>query len=137
MLFPTTALAEFPVIEKYPSKTYRVSSGTKRILGTVDGVNAMIQAYDKLFSTERYAYAIYTGNYGIELDDLFGQPLDYCASVLEQRIRDALSADDRTISIENMEVSISGTDSLVAAFTVKTTEGEVTYERTVSLNGTG
>lgn len=137
MLFPTTATADFPVIEQYPSKTYRVSSGTKRILGTVDGVNAMMQAYDKMFSTERYAYAIYTGNYGIELEDLFGQDLDYCASVLEQRVRDALSADDRTITIESMEITKSGTDTLVVAFTVKTTEGEVTYERAVSLSGNG
>ena len=80
------------------SHTYKMKETEPSIVGNCDGMDAVIQAADKILSTERYQYAIYSWNYGIELADLVGMPLSYCMAELERRINNAFGrkADCRT-----------------------------------------
>ena len=105
-----------------PTLTYRVDG--KRILGKVDGLNAMVQAVEKLLNTELWEYIIYGDDYGVELGRLIGQEFDFVLSDLERTITSALEVDDRFVSLENFEVLEKGKDSLLVSFNVITTEGD-------------
>ncbi|MBF1346180.1 MAG: DUF2634 domain-containing protein [Megasphaera micronuciformis] len=76
----------------------------------------------KILSTERYRYPIYSWNYGIELEDLFGQPIPYVYAELQRRITEALEADDRIISVTGFEFSHDDGD-VFARFDVETIFG--------------
>ena len=79
-LLPTSATQGSPEIiqTRQPSYTYNVEfEADGQINGFTDGLKAMKLAVFKILSTERYRYPIYSWNYGIELEDLFGQPIPY------------------------------------------------------------
>ena len=116
-----------------PSLTYRIDFEQNRIIGKVDGTEAMLQAVRKLLNTERYAYPIYNGDYGVELDRLIGQEYDFIAADLERTIWEALSIDDRISHIGGFTIQQSGKDSLMASFTVYTIEGIIPVELEVSI----
>ena len=93
-----------------------------QINGFTDGLKAMKLAVFKILSTERYRYPIYSWNYGIELEDLFGQPIPYVYAELQRRITEALEADDRIISVTGFEFSHDDGD-VFATFDVETIFG--------------
>jgi len=120
----------FEVVEQ-PSNTYRLDLDKKKILGYTDGIEAINQAIYKILFTERYNYSIYSWNYGIELEDLFGKPKDFVYSDLERRITEALLQDDRINSVDNFVFSSNKGDVSVT-FTVNTVFGDVQVERMVN-----
>lgn len=79
----------------YPSRTYKIEVENDRINGYIDDLEAVIQSIYLILHTERYKNLIYSWDYGVELDDLFGQPIPYVMSELERRIKEALTMDDR------------------------------------------
>lgn len=83
-----------------PSENYKVDY-KDRIYGHNDGLEAMKQTAYRILLTERYKYMIYDWNYGIELDDLFGQPMSYVIPEVTRRIKEALTQDDRIDSVDN------------------------------------
>lgn len=103
----------------YPTRTYRLDKEKKRIRGYTDNKEAMEQAIYKAILTERYCYPIYNGNYGIKLRDLFGKNRELVCSLLEGRIRDALSADDRITDLNSFEFS-GQKETVVVGFTAVT-----------------
>lgn len=107
-----------------PTNTYRIIIDKDRVSGETDGLDAMKQAVYLILSTERYAYPVYSWNYGVELKDLFGQPTTYVEAVLEYRIRDALMADERITDVRNFEFS-SQKNTVSATFEVVTNQGNV------------
>lgn len=78
-----------------PSNTFKVDFDKNRIKNLFDGIEALKQAIYKILMTERYRYAIYNWNYGIELEDLIGMPKGYVKTEIERRIKEALLQDDR------------------------------------------
>ena len=50
------------------TRTYKMDLETGRVTGYVDGTEAMRQAILKILLTERFAYLIYSWDYGIELN---------------------------------------------------------------------
>ena len=107
-----------------PTNTYRIIIDKDRVSGETDGLEAMKQAVYLILSTERYAYPVYSWNYGVELKDLFGQPTTYVEAVLEYRIRDALMADERITDVRNFEFSTQK-NTVSASFEVVTNQGNV------------
>lgn len=112
-----------------PSFTYamKINSRENRdsiFLGKTDGTEAVKQAVLKILSTERYVNEIYSWDYGIETQDLIGQPDDYVLSELEDRISDALVMDDRIEGIENFSAERTGKKTVQCSFTVITTDGD-------------
>lgn len=113
-----------------PSKTYRLTGD--RVEGKTDGKEAMLQAIDLALSTERWRYLIYSGDYGAELEELFGKSRPYAAADLERRITEALLEDDRITSVEDFQISFAG-DIATVICTAVTIFGNVNVERGVPL----
>ena len=110
-------------IENQPSRTYKLDFERKRIGGMIDNEQAIIQMVMKILSTERYAYVIYSSQYGVELDRMIGQDYDFIVSDLERTITEALTADDRVIDITDFQINKIGTDKMEISFTVNTFDG--------------
>lgn len=115
-----------------PNKSYRMKIADEKILGNIDELDAIAQACYKILNTERYQYVIYSWNYGIELQDLFGKPIPYVYSELPRRITEALTQDDRINSIEDFELSYNK-GNVLAKFTVKTNLGNIEMEKGVNI----
>lgn len=118
---------------KQPSKNYRMQLDGNRITGICDGKEAMRQVIYKILNTERYRYVIYSWNYGIELDDLFGMPPDFVCPELERRVTEALLQDDRITEVKDFVFDTSHQGVVHAAFTVLTDVGEIQAEKEVEI----
>ena len=114
-----------------PSLNYKMNIDDKTIINKCDELDAMKQVIYKILNTERYQYLIYSWNYGIELADLFGEPVYYVVPELERRITEALMQDDRIESVTDFEFDTSKRGTVVVTFTANTIFGEVDAERTV------
>lgn len=118
--------------EQMPNKSYRMKIIDEKIIGNIDELEAIAQACYKILNTERYQYVIYSWNYGIELQDLFGKPIPYVYSELPRRIREALMQDDRVQSVDDFDLSYNKGDVL-ARFTVTTNIGTIDMEKGVTI----
>ena len=115
-------------IETQPTRTYALRFDGYPSGGKLDGREAMKQAIFLILQTERFRYAIYSWNYGIELDALLGQSMTpYLQARVAKAIEDALMADDRVLSVEQFSFE-KGKCSMLVKFTVETTEGDVESE---------
>ena len=115
-----------------PSRTYHVYDG--RILGHIDGIDAMAQAVEKILRTELFAYVIYGPNYGVELERLVGEEMDFIEADLERTITDALLADDRIEEISDFELFQTDKHTLMCEFSVQTLAGAYTQTWEVNPN---
>ena len=115
-----------------PSLTWKINEERAEVRGTADELDAMRQAVGKILQTERYRYAVYDWNYGIELEGLYGMRASYVIPELKKRIEDALLADDRVTAVTDFSFS-QEKDSVTAAFVVHTVFGEMKAERTVDI----
>lgn len=102
------------------SRTYKVDNG--RIIGNVDGLNAVRQAVEKLLMTERFAFVIYSGEYGSEIDRLVGKDKLFVEADIERTVTDAVLSDDRVESIQDFQYEIED-DTMTIKFNVITLEG--------------
>jgi len=114
-----------------PSKTYKLDFNEKKVAGFVDGIEAVKQAIYKIIRTERYEHIIYSWNYGIELQGLFGKPKALVYPELKRRFTEALMQDDRITAVEDFNFS-ERKGNVTVSFTVKTIFGDVEAERTVN-----
>lgn len=106
-----------------PSLTYKLDFERKRISGKIDNEEAIIQLVMKILYTERYAYVIYSSQYGVELDRLIGKDYDFIVSDLERTITEALLADDRILSITDFVAEQTAIDRMTVTFTVNSVVG--------------
>ena len=88
-------------IEEETSHTYKLDLDNSTIAGYVDDLEAMKQAIYLILNIERYEYLIYSWNYGIELNDLYGQPIPFVLPELKRRITEALIQDSRILGVDN------------------------------------
>ena len=119
-------------IEKQPSLTYKMYREEQLVRGYIDGLEAVKQAVFKIIMTERYQYIMYSWNYGIELLDLFGEPVTYVCPELKRRISEALLWDDRIRSVDNFEFDFPQKRVVHVTFTAHTIFGDVQAEREVN-----
>lgn len=133
MIPSTTAFLEqdFEITEQ-PTHTYKMNLESNLIRGYTDGQEAMKQAIYKILNTERYQYVMYSWNYGIELLDLYGEPVSYVCPELERRITEALTWDDRIQTVDNFEFNISKKGEILVTFTAHTVFGDVLAEKVVN-----
>ena len=108
-----------------PTWTYHWDIVADRIRGYTDSQIAMKQANYKILMTERYKYIIYGPNYGIELGDLFGQPIPYCVPEIKRRVTEALLYDDRNLAIDNFEFDLSIKETVKVKFWAHTIFGDI------------
>lgn len=119
-------------LEEQPTKTYKMATDKALIRGYTEGLEAMKQAIYKIILTERYQYVMYSWNYGIELLDLFGEPVSYVCSELERRISEALLWDDRIQSVTDFEFDLPQKGVVHVSFIAHTIFGDVQAEREVN-----
>lgn len=115
-------------VKELPTKTHRMELYEGNyILGFVDSLKAMEQAIYKIIRTERYKYIIYSWNYGIELEDLFGMPVEYCVVELERRISEALLQNNRITAVNGFEFDTESERGtiLIKKFIAETVFGEI------------
>jgi len=111
-------------LQSRSSDTYKLEIDRNRIRGRADGREAVRQAVYLILNVERYAYPIYSRNYGIELADLAGKPKDYAMSEMKRRITQALTQDERITGVDRWEFILNRNKVLVS-FTVHTVFGEL------------
>ena len=124
---------ESEAYESPSSRTYRLDFVNRRIMGIVDGAEAVNQFIKKVLCTDKYAYSIYDWYYGNELYSVVGMPYDYIKTECPRIIQEALLVDDRILSIENFEFSKLSVDSLSISCTVRTIYGTLQYNQEVSI----
>ena len=120
-------------ITEQPTLTHRMDREKEYIKGKTDEIEAMKQAVYKILMTERYGSIIYSGDYGIELKDLFGQPVSYVCPELERRITEALTWDKRIESVDNFEFDLSKKGVVSVRFNVQTVFGSFETEKEVNI----
>lgn len=116
-----------------PSLTYKIDVNSKRIGHKIDAQEAIMQLVMKILNTERYAYVIYSSQYGVELERLVGKDFDFIVSDLERTISDALLVDNRIISIQDFTAQKTAVDVLLVSFTVNTIYGSTTMRTEVQI----
>lgn len=138
-LLPDTATDESGAISvtmtpTQPNKTYKMMIDTDRIQGTItDDLEAVKQAIYKIINTERYKFLIYSWNYGIELEDLFGKPIPYVLPEIPRRIKEALTQDDRIKDVLGFDLTYNRKGDVLAKFTVVTIYGNLEIEKVVNV----
>lgn len=113
-----------------PTRTYKISSDGKKIVGYTDGIDAMKQAVRLILNTERYEHLIYSWDYGVELKNLYGEDMGYAMSELKRRITEALMTDVRVLDVSDFKFKRSG-NGLSVKFNVKTEFGD--FEEAVNV----
>lgn len=117
-----------------PSLTYRLDLDNMRVQGTVNRQDAMRQAIFKHLQTWLRSHDIYDDSFGLEAHDLIGRDEPYVKSQLKRRIRDALRADTRILSVKNFRFSRGDADdALCAHFQVTTRFGNFACDQTIRL----
>lgn len=119
-------------IEEETSHTYKLDLDNSTIAGYVDDLEAMKQAIYLILNIERYEYLIYSWNYGIELNDLYGQPIPFVLPELKRRITEALVQDSRILGVDNFSFE-TNKGKVHVTFTVHTIFGDVEAERVVTI----
>lgn len=105
----------------YPTRTWLADRDAGRLTGLTDGLEAMAQAVDIALHVRRFHWQIYTPNVGHELE-ILGADYGWARVGLQAQVREALSADDRIIGVEDFQFSREE-DRMTAAFTVRTIFG--------------
>lgn len=127
-----TILSQDLEVETLPSKNYKMQIEHDVINGFCDELEAMKQVVFKILNTERYQYILYSWNYGIELLDLYGEPVTYVCPELERRITEALVQDDRIDSVDSFVFDITEKRTVKVTFTVHTIFGGIEAEKVVN-----
>lgn len=118
---------DFKIVSR-PTRGYRLNRDN--IAGYVDQLEAVKQSAMCILNTERYDWLIYSWNYGVELKDLYGKPMGLVKSKLKKRITEALTQDDRILSVSAF-VFVPEGRKLLVSFAVRTVYGEFEQEMEV------
>lgn len=87
-------------------------------------LESILQAVRFALETERFMYPIMGSNFGMSWSDLIGADYDFLRSEVVSRVKDALSIDDRIISVGDFNF-VKQDDSVLITMIVKTTVGDV------------
>lgn len=115
-----------------PTNTYKLSIDNQMINGYVNGLEAMKQAIYLILNIERFENLIYSWNYGIELQDLFGRDVHFVLPELKRRVTEALLQDSRIKRVENFTFDTS-MNKVITRFNVVTDYGNIEVEKVVNI----
>lgn len=119
--------------EQKPSLTWKLDLSSNRVKGMIDDKDAILQAVEKILLTERYAYRIYSWNYGAELQFYIGKDTDFVLADAERTIREALLQDDRILDIQDFSTKQVDLNSVSVSFTVVSVAGNFNYKKEVQV----
>ena len=113
-----------------PSRTWEIDWERGCLRGQFEGIDAVKQTVFGILNTERYDYVIFSWNYGIERNRVFGHTREYVCSELKRRITDALIQDDRIGGVDSFSFDW-GRGKVTVSFTVHTIYGDYETEQEV------
>lgn len=114
---------------KENTKTYCIDWERGTVSGFCDGTEALKQAIRKILGTERYAYPIYSFDYGFENDfGSFGGRNAF--PIIKKNIEEALLQDDRISEVKDFGFMKNGAEVSVT-FMVVSDKGELVFEKAV------
>lgn len=116
----------------YPARTYEMNEEQACIAGFTDGLDAVRQAVGKLLRTERCMYPAYSTNYGVELKDKLGMPLNLALPEIKRCVTEALTWDSRIEAVDGFEFEAEG-GKVLARFTVHSIYGDFRDETEVGI----
>lgn len=108
--------------ETIPGLTWKLNEEAGTIERKIDGTEALRQAIFCMLQIERFAYEIYSEDYGVELHERFGQPLEFATMEIEETIADTLLQDDRIVNVSEFQF-LQTKEGLQVQFTVEGTDG--------------
>lgn len=126
-------IVEAEEFESHPDRTYRLDFANKRIVGKVEGKEAVLQFIKKVLDTDKYAYEIYDWYYGNEILSLVGMPYDYVVTECSRIIEEALTVDDRVLEVVDFQYEKVSMDTLKMSCTVRTIFGDINYSQEVAI----
>lgn len=114
------------------ARTYAIDFTTGKIGGFVDEEDALRQFIVKALLTPRSEHAIYTDDYGSEIEDIIAEQegQEYNEAELPRIVTEALEDDDRIVSVDDVSVEFIG-DQANVVVTVSSIYGEITEEVTL------
>lgn len=118
--------------EIMPTKTYKLDTVNKRIIGVIEDREAVLQFIKKVLNTDKYAFEIYDWYYGNELLKLVGQSYDYAVTRIPNIFKEALLVDDRITDVRDFTFSQPAIDTILVSCIVDTVYGQVAYEQEVA-----
>lgn len=110
-----------------PSKTFPIGSP-----GYIDQIEAVKQAVAIILDVNRFDNPTVSWNFGHELNQLIGQPMELVIPESERYIREALTQDDRITDVVDFEFTEQGSKLLVN-YRVVTIYGDFTQESEVNI----
>lgn len=117
----------------YPIKEWVLDKDSGLLGDNVQSVDAIAQDVKFALSTERNMYPIMGSNFGVTFGDLVGRDSSYVKAQVKRRIQDALSIDDRIISISEFKFTKPDSDTLSISFIVSSVLGD--FEMTTEIVG--
>ena len=111
-----------------PTNTFIIDWSSRQIAGIGTGLDAMRQAVEIILANERFRWQIYDSNFGVELEGLIGDDLDYIKAEIPRRIEEAFSADSRILSVDNYVFTETSPGVLSVSFDVQTVYGAIQEE---------
>lgn len=130
---PSTSEINLTNYEIQPSLTYKLDLDNKRIIGKTNNSDAVLQAVEKILSTDKYAYDIYDWNYGNEILKLVGKEFNYIKVKLPQIIEEALLQDDRIKEITDLVIEQKSIDTVFVSFNVVSIFSTINYTMEVNV----
>ena len=104
--------------------SFRLKGGAPVIVSEHE---ALAQAVMKALLTPRYAYGIYSPDYGADFDDLMGQPYPVVVADIERVVAEAVLADERVADVFDVLVERhpDDTGAVVVTFSVEDRNGDI------------
>ena len=118
---------------EYSNDTFHIDFTNGRIGGIIGGIASVEQAIYVALMTERYAYMIYSWQYGVGIEKYIGKDFGYIKADIGREIRETLMQDDRIIDVYDFDIKKINIDSAIIEFSCLTTEGNVNIKQEVSL----
>lgn len=120
------------------SRTYKIDWNEGRIIGFVDGQEAMNQYIKKAILTPRFHCLIYSNQYGSEIiDTLMDKEAtrEYVEAEISFLVTDTLIHDPRVLRVYNVGIGFKDTypmqDSCVITFDVDTIYGKIPIKEVI------
>lgn len=124
------------LLDRYEIREYHMwftsEAFGERTMGYVDKLDAIKQAIYHILMTERYAYLIYSNNYGVELEQYIGKEFGYLEATIESTLKEALTYDLRIKDVVVTSIENKGDHALVK-FTVYSIYGDLQMEVNISV----
>lgn len=116
-------------------RTYGMDTKNKRIVGKVDGMEAVLQSIFKALQTRRFAYLIYDDQHGFDGYNKIGNTAltqGYLESDMPSMIEDAFLNDEAIVSIDDINFQITETDGVQISLSVSTIFGDADFEGVIT-----